>query len=230
MGRTTRSFPWAAERRGTRVAGTRVLVYGAGGHGRVVLDAALSRADLDVIGVLDDDPVLRGRNVLGVEVLGGAAVLAQRSFRDCRVVVAIGDPEARASVAARVEAAGFQLIAIVHPTAFVARETSVADGAMVLPMAVVHTGASIGAHAIVNTGAIVEHDSRIGEYAHVAPGAHLGGGVVIGRAALVGIGASILPGVRVGECAVVGAGAVVVADVRAGAVVAGVPARSLQSS
>lgn len=207
---------------------TDTLVYGAGGHGRVVLDAALSIPGVRVVGVLDDNPALRGHRVLGVEVMGDTSILTRQAFRGCRVVVAIGDPEARAVVVARVEAAGLPFIAIVHPTAFVARETSIGDGAMILPMAVVHTGASIGAHAIVNTGAIVEHDCRIGDYAHVAPGACLGGEAAVERAALVGIGASILPGVRVGECAVVGAGAAVVEDVRAGAIVGGIPARILK--
>ncbi|MDD5646603.1 MAG: acetyltransferase [Candidatus Bipolaricaulis sp.] len=209
---------------------TRVLVYGAGGHGRVVLDAALERPDLRVVGVLDDNPGLRGKSILGVTVLGGAAILIQHEYAGCRVVVAIGNAEARASVVARVEAAGLQFLPIVHPTAFVARETMIGDGAMVLPMAVVHTGTSVGAHAIVNTGAIVEHDSRVSEYAHIAAQATLGGGVSIGRAALVGMGATILPGVRVGECATVGAGAVVVGDVLAGMVVGGIPARDLRGS
>lgn len=210
------------------MGGTRVLVYGAGGHGRAVLDAALERSDLHVVGVLDDDPALRGKSILGIGVLGGAAILVEREYQACRVVVAVGDADARASVVARVEAAGLQFLSVIHPTAFVARETSIGDGAMILPMAVVHTGASIGVHAIVNTGAIVEHDCRVGDYAHVASGARLGGGVIVGRAALVGIGASILPGIRVGECAVVGAGAAVISDVRAGSVVGGSPARILK--
>ncbi|MEW5825431.1 MAG: acetyltransferase [Candidatus Bipolaricaulota bacterium] len=205
-----------------------VLVYGAGGHGRVVLDAALSRPDLRVLGVLDDDPSCHGRYILGVKVLGDATLLSQSAFGDGRVVVAIGDPEARAAVVARVEAAGRGFVAILHPTAWIARETAIADGAMILPLAVVHTSASIGAHAIVNTGAIVEHDVRVGDYAHIAPGARLGGGATVDRAALVGSGACVLPGVHVGELAKVGAGAVVLTDVRPGTVVGGVPARVLR--
>jgi len=33
---------------------TELLIYGAGGHGRVVLDAALRSSELDVIGLIDD--------------------------------------------------------------------------------------------------------------------------------------------------------------------------------
>jgi len=205
-----------------------VLIYGAGGHGRVVLDAALSTRALRVVGILDDDPARRGGRVLDVEILGGIEILSEPRFRGCRVVVAIGDPAAREAAATRVAAAGLGFVAVVHPTAFLARGVSLGKGAMILPKAVIHTGASVGAHAIVNTGAIVEHDCVIGEFAHISPGVCLGGAVRVGRAAHVGIGASVLPGVQIGEAAVVGAGAAVIDDVAPRAVVGGVPARPLR--
>jgi acetyltransferase-like isoleucine patch superfamily enzyme len=126
-------------------AQTRVLVYGAGGHGLVVLDAALRQPGLRVVGIVDDDLARRGERILGVEVLGDGSILSEPRFRSCRVVVAIGDPEARAAVAARAEVAGLGFVAIVHPAAFLAHGVTVGDGAMILPMAVVHTDASIGA-------------------------------------------------------------------------------------
>jgi UDP-perosamine 4-acetyltransferase len=194
----------------------------------VVLDAALRQAGLRVIGILDDDPARRGERILGIEVLGRGSLLSEPRFHSCRVVVAIGDAAAREAAAGRVTALGLGFVAIVHPTAFLAHGVTVGEGAMILPMAVVHTNASVGRHAIVNTGAIVEHECRIGDFAHVSPGARLAGNVTVGRNAHVGIGASVAPGVTIGDHAVVGAGAAVLDDVAAGAVVGGVPARSLR--
>ena len=207
---------------------TSVLVYGAGGHGLVVLDAALRQPGLRVIGIVDDDPAQRGERILGVEVLGDGSILSEPRFRSCRIVVAIGDAAAREKAAARVAAAGLGFVAIVHPTAFLAHGVSVGDGAMILPMAVVHTAASIGRHAIVNTGAIVEHGCHVGDFSHIAPGACLAGNVTVGRSAHVGIGASVAPGVRIGDHAVVAAGAAVIDDVAPGGIVGGVPARPLR--
>ena len=55
----------------------------------------------------------------------------------------------------------------------------------------------------------------------------LPGGVRVGARALVGAGAACRPYVVIGAGAVVGIGAAVIEDVPPGAVVGGVPARSL---
>jgi acetyltransferase-like isoleucine patch superfamily enzyme len=54
-------------------------------------------------------------------------------------------------------------------------------------------------------------------------------GVRIGRAAVVGANATILPGITIGEQALVGAGSVVVHDVAARTVVAGNPAKPINT-
>lgn len=198
-----------------------VVIYGAGGHGKVVLDA-LERSGRRVVGFADDDTSRAGGEHCGYPIFAGPAV---EVGEDVEFIVAIGNGERRRQVTARLLELGRELATAIHPSAIIGHDVEIASGAMILAGAVVNPGARIGRGVIINTGAIVDHDCRIGEYVHVAPGARLAGHVRVGDGALVGIGATVIPRVTIGAGAVVAAGAVVTADVEAGATVVGVPAR-----
>jgi sugar O-acyltransferase (sialic acid O-acetyltransferase NeuD family) len=205
----------------------RILIIGAGGHGRVVADALLEArragADVEPVGFLDDEASRVGQQYLSLRVVGGLDARA-RTPHDA-VIVAIGDNVARARVMAAMEAAGERIAVSRHPTAIVAADVEMDAGSMISAGARIMTGSRMGRGVIVNTGAIVDHDARLGDYAHVAPGVVLGGDVAVGAGTLVGLGARVLPGVRLGTRVTIGAGSVVLADVPDGATYAGVPAR-----
>ena len=205
----------------------RLLIYGAGGHGVVVVDAALC-AGRTVIGIVDDDPTQHGRTVHGIPVLGGRDVLAQGEYRGALAILAIGRVADRRALDRELTALGMRFACVVHPSAHVAQGAVIGEGAVLLPMCVVHSDVTVGRHAIINTASTIDHDSRIGDFAHIAPGAHLAGNVTVGEGAHVGIGAAVTAGVTIGDGATVGAGAAVVEDVAAGGVVVGVPARVLR--
>lgn len=185
----------------------RVAVFGAGGHGKVVVDAIERIADLTVACVVDDN-ARSGLAVLGHAVAGGREVLSARRGKIDGVIVAIGDNRMRHEVAHWLAAQGFVLCSVVHPAAVVAPSATIGLGTLIMPGAVVNAEARIGANAIINTGAVVEHDCEVGEAVHVAPGAVLCGAAVIGSGSLVGAGAIVLPGVRVGAGVLVKAGTV----------------------
>jgi len=206
----------------------KLLIYGAGGHGRVILDAALACGRFEPCGFLDDDPTLLGRIIHEVPVLGGAEVLETRAAAGCKIILAMGKAAVRYRIAEALGHLKCVYARVVHPSAVIGRGAELGEGTVVLPMAVVHTDAHIGVHVIVNTGASVDHDAVIGNFVHLSPGSCLGGNVHVGQGTHIGLGASVLPGRRIGENAVVGAGAVVVDDVPDGVVVAGVPACVLQ--
>lgn len=203
-----------------------LLILGAGGHGRALIALLGDLPAYALAGLIDRDPT--PRSMLGLPVLGDEAILPGLFAGGVRLAcIAIGDNAARLAAAARLEALGFTLPPLVHPSAILARSAVVGAGAVVLPRAVLGALARIGRLAIVNTGAIAEHDTVVGEGAHLAPGVVLAGGVRVGARALVGAGAACRPYVTIGEAAVVGVGAAVVADVAAGMRVGGVPARVL---
>ncbi len=202
----------------------RLVILGAGGHGRAVIELLRGIGGIEIIGLVDACPPAAA--MLGIPVLGPEAVLpALRAEGVALACVALGDNTARLAAAARLEALGFALPPLVHPSVIQAGSAVVAGGAVVLPRVVLGACVRVGRLVIVNSGAILEHDVELGEAAHCGPGAVLAGGVRVGARALIGAGAACRPYVVIGADAVVGTGAAVVADVAAGSVVGGVPAR-----
>lgn len=205
------------------ILGSSLLIFGAGGHGRVVADAALLAGRWTTILASDRNP-----NACTGELLGGILLTFPHAYRqgDQAVHVAIGVNAARQREAEYWGCA--QLVSVIHPGAVVSKFSLVEAGCFVAACAVIAAGASVGVGAIVNHGAMVDHDVKIGAFSHVAPNAVLGGNAVLGRRVLLGSGSVVLPGKRINDDIVVGAGSVVREDLIAPGTYAGVPARKLR--
>lgn len=204
----------------------RVVILGAGGHGKVVLDILRAAGEVEPVGFLDADPALAGTEVLDVPVLGAANLLPKLRGQKVRgAVVAIGDNRARRQYAAMVREHGLELVNAIHPDACVSPTARLGRNVVIAAHAVVCVEAQIADSGIINTAAVVDHECRIGEAVHIGPGALLAGRVCVQPLAFVGMGAKVIQCRTVGEAAIVGAGAVVIEDVPAGCTVVGVPAR-----
>lgn len=205
----------------------RLLVIGAGGHAKVVIDIAEVLGTWEIAAILADGPEASGRRVLGFPVVGRTDQITEFADRETRFIVAIGSNVARERLQTASISAGLIAATLVHPSAVVARSAVLGEGSVVMAGAVVNSEAQIGRGVIINTGAIVDHDCRIGDYVHIAPGVRLCGSVSVGARALLGVGASATPGISVGRDCIVGAGSAVIRHVPDGARVAGVPARPI---
>jgi acetyltransferase EpsM len=201
---------------------TALIVYGAGGHGKSLIELVRLLGGYRLAGVIDDG-VPAGSEVLGVPVLGGAEVLPDVYARGVRLaanaVGGIGNLAVRIRVFERLAQAGFDCPAVVHPTAFVEASASLSPGVQVFPHAYVGSSARAGFGVIINTGAIISHDVVLGDYTNVSPGAMLAGAVTVGERTLIGMGVTINLEVAIGAGVRIGNGATVKQDVPAGAVV-----------
>lgn len=177
-----------------------IVIHGAGGHGRVVADAA----------------ELMGHLVRFTDRKDGTHPKDSDFY-----ITAIGDNHTRKTE----QFVGAYRWNVIHPKAVVSDNTSLGNGIFVGAGAMVNAGARIGSGTIVNTGAIVEHDCCVGEWVHLAPGSILCGGVTIGEGTLIGAGAVVKQGVTVCDWSVVGCGAVVVKNITESGVYMGNPAR-----
>jgi len=208
-----------------------VVIIGAGGQGKVVLDVLLAERRFRPVGFVDADPQLTDSYVGGLPVLGSVNSLTRlRQQRVRHAFVAIGDNRTRLRYATLLREQGFDLVSAVHPTASVSPSATVGENVVVCPQAAVVCEARLGLGVIVNTGAVVDRECVVAEAAHVCPGAVLAGRVRVGRGAFIGLGAQVIQCRSIGRFAVVGAGAAVIEDVPDFATVVGVPARVIRTA
>lgn len=210
----------------------RIVIWGAGGHAKVVADIVRRGSQLEVAGFLDDaSPGRVDTEFYGAPIYDDAIRLSELLSSGIRqIVIAIGDNESRLRKADLARQAGFVLPAIIDPAAIVSASAGLDEGVVVGPGAIVNADTSLARCVIVNSGAIVEHDCKISEGAHIASGATLAGHVSVGSCSLVGVGATVRDRIQIGQSSIVGAGSVVVHDVPDNAVAYGVPARVVRRS
>lgn len=206
-----------------------VVIIGAGGHAKEVIDIIRTQGLYGIVGCLDQAESC-GRSILGVKIIGNDSLLAEL-FRSGikNAFVAIGDNRIRAEKARQLQNLGFCLINALSPYAYIADTVSLQAGIVVMPGAVVNVDCCIMANAIVNTKVSLAHDCILGAFSHIGPGSTLAGNVQVGEGAFIGTGTSIIPRINVGNWSVTGAGAVIVADIPESTLVIGVPGKVVRN-
>jgi sugar O-acyltransferase (sialic acid O-acetyltransferase NeuD family) len=206
----------------------RIVVYGAGGHGKLVGDVLLARGQ-QIDSFVDDNPSRAGQTVLGVPVISSQSFWQEAAQQPAAVVLGVGNNWARKKIAERCANAGIQILTVIHPTAIISKTASIGDGTAIMAGVVVNPDAQLGRGVILNSGAVVEHDVVLGAYAHISTNVALGGESTVGEFSVLGVGAAMRPLARVGAGSIVGAGSVVISDVPDGVVAVGVPARVVRA-
>ncbi len=195
-----------------------LIIIGAGGHGRVIFDIALSLNKYKTVIFLDDQKV-GAKNVLG-KVSDFSKFLTSHEF-----VVGIGDEKAREKITLTLKDCGAKIVSLVHEKAVIGSDVSIGNGTVVMAGAVINNGAKIGEGVIVNTCASIDHDCMVGDYTHISVGARLAGTVVLEKRVFIGAGAVVINNVSIISDVVIGAGAVVVKNILEKGIYKGVPAR-----
>lgn len=202
----------------------KLVIAGAGGHGRVVADLATELGIYSEIVFLDDSV---STGPAGRRVVGGTDQIEALALVGVRFFVAVGDANLRMTLIERALVAGVHVEILVHPKAIVSAESSLAVGTVICAGAVVAAGTRIGRGCIINTLASVDHDCVLEDGVHVCPGGHIGGSCSIDKRVWLGIGSCVSHGISICADTVIGAGAVVIKSINAAGTYVGNPTRKL---
>ena len=196
----------------------RLIIVGAGGHGRSIANNAYQNGYTEIFFV---DDVTVGE-CMGFPIIGKSEDIEKLNDGKTDFVIGIGNNVIRKKVAEKYDV---NWVTIIHPSAQIAINVSIEKGTVVMAGAVVNVCSTIGEHCIINTNSVVEHDNIIGNYVHISPNVALGGTVKIGNNTHIGIGASVSNNIDICSDCMIGAGAVVVRNISESGTYMGVPAR-----
>lgn len=207
----------------------KIVLIGAGGHCKVIIDIIESLAEYEIIGITDKEIK---ESILNVPVIGDDDVLQQLYNEGVHYaficVGALNKLACRNKIYNKLKKIGFSIPVLVHKNAIKSPFSRIQEGTCVMPGAIINSGAVIGKNCIINTGSVIEHDCIIGDNTHISPNVAIAGGVKIGRDTHIGIGSSVIENLIVGCNVTVGAGAVVLDNIKNNAVAVGMPAKIIR--
>ena len=200
----------------------RLIIIGAGGHGKVIADNALKNGYKDIC-FIDDHA--KGET-MGFPIVGTSEDIELFNDGNTDFIIGIGNNDVRKTIAKTYKV---NWVSIVHPSAQIAFNAEIGKGTVVMANAVINACATVGEHCIINTGAIIEHDNVIENYVHISPNAALGGTVRVGTTSHVGIGATVRNNIDICSDCTIGAGTVVLENIGNKGTYVGVPATKVVS-
>ncbi|MHC5353686.1 PglD-related sugar-binding protein [Myroides sp. LJL115] len=153
----------------------KVLVYGNGGHGKVVADAIRQNKQECLIEFIDD-----ATNPYDSQYEPNASL-----------VIAVGNNEVRKQIATKIK---HKFDIVIHPKAYVSELAEIGEGTVILANAVVQAGAKIGKHCIINANVTIDHDAIVGDYVCTYPGSYVAGFAIVKQCSILNPGKVVWKG------------------------------------
>lgn len=199
---------------------SKLIIIGAGCHGRMVADIARILGEYDSISFLDDGV---SGECDGFKIIGKTSEF-EKYINEYDFFVGFGDNRLRCKFCEAILEKGGILKSFIHPNATVADSAEIGKGVVIIAGAIVNISAKIGDGVILNTASSVDHDCTVGAYSHISVGAHICGTVNIGECTDICAGATVIQDLNICSNVIVGAGAVVIRDITEEGTYIGVPA------
>lgn len=207
----------------------KLVIIGAGGFGREVLWQILDTESYckryEILGFVDDNQALLGKEINNYRVIGGIKWLMDYQ-QNINAVICIANSGMRKQVWELVRTN----LRVNFPT-IIAGDVKypgtmkIGKGCVVCLSSILTTNITIGDFVIMDLDCTVGHDSVIEDFVTLYPSVNVSGNVLIGSGSEIGTGTQIIQGKKICKDVIVGAGSVVVKDIKEKGTYIGVPAK-----
>ena len=202
----------------------RVLILGGGGGATLVLDILNRTMNQAAVGILDNNPKMAGKKLMGIPILGEfglADTLWRDGAFDAVISTIVRDVFDRAAIYDRFMKIGIPFTNVIDPEARIGRDVTIGKGNLIIYGSYLATCVKIGNNNFMAAGTLIEHHSEVGNHCTLGPRTSLAGGVSVGDHVKFGMQVAIEPQLKIGSESVIASGVVVTSHV---------PARTLVKS
>ncbi|MCE2613091.1 acetyltransferase [Flavobacteriaceae bacterium D16] len=193
-----------------------VVIFGASGHGSVIMDCIEKEGKYKTIGFLDSIKQ-KGIEHNGLEILGSEYDLPfiLHKYKVFGGIVAIGDNWKRYQVVQKIKkiTPRFRFISVIHPNSIIGNNVRIGEGTAIMPGVIINTNSKVGKHCILNTFSSLDHDGVMQDFSSLAPRVGIGGNFFLGKYSAICLGARIIENIKIGQHSVIGAGSLVLRSV-----------------
>ena len=211
----------------------KILIFGTGGHSKVVFSEILKIQNLEILGFIDEiQPINTIINKdLNLRVLGKIKDLKRIVDNNTFGIIAVGQNYIREKISLEVKQVikNFKWEKIISNDSIISKNTKIGEGTVIISGSTINVGTNIGNHCLINTNSTIEHDNCFYDFSSCGPGTTTGGNVNLGKLSYIGIGSTISNKINIDENTVIGGHSFVNNDCEKNSLYYGVPAKKIRN-
>ena len=174
----------------------KIAIFGAGGHGKVAADIAISNGYKEIL-FFDDN--IKKNQINNIGRYCGNINKALGLDLKIPIFVAIGENLIREKIYEKFKNKSKTFVSLIHPSAVVSHYAKIGKGVIVMPNAVINAHSKISKGNIINTSSSIDHDCSISKFCHICPGVNIAGNVKIGQFSFIGVGSKVSNNLKIGK-------------------------------
>jgi sugar O-acyltransferase (sialic acid O-acetyltransferase NeuD family) len=194
-----------------------IIIIGAGGHSKVIIDIIRELGNYNIVGIYDDNKI---GYFSGIKIIGK---ISEINNTIDYFIIGIGNDKIRKKIAE--EYNQLKWATLIHPKTIIAKTAIIKEGSVVCAGAIIQTEVEVGKHCIINTNCSIDHESTIGDYCSICPSSTICGQVKVGESSFIGANSTIIQIIEIGKECIIGAGSVVIRNIPNNSKAVGNPAK-----